>query len=205
MLKVEDGVVLVEDVLRAVAVVIIEVDDEHAADAVDLLEIARGDGDVVEDAEAHAAVARCMMARRPNGTERILQAAGHHAVDGVQHAAGGCAGGGKRLARDVGVSGAQRSSRPSRSPAHASRARCRHDRAQAQVQRPSRARRNPNEILREPRFVESAQHRRETFGPFRMARVAGVVPQIEVVEQESGRSAMRRQSLVLTVAAQPRR
>jgi hypothetical protein len=50
------------------------------------------------------------------------------------------------------------------------------------------ARRNPNEILREPRFVESAQHRRETFGPLRMACVAGVVPQIEVVEQESGRS-----------------
>src|SRR6185436_19750409 len=56
--EVEDRIVVVEDVLRAVTVVVVEVDDEHAADAVDLLQIARGDRDVVEDAEAHAAVAR---------------------------------------------------------------------------------------------------------------------------------------------------
>jgi hypothetical protein len=45
--------VRVEDVLRAVAVVHVPVDDEHALDAVLRLRGACGDGDVVEQAEAH--------------------------------------------------------------------------------------------------------------------------------------------------------
>src|SRR5207248_3102587 len=49
--EVENRRILVEDVLRAVAVVIVPIDDQRAADAVDLLQIARRDGDVVEYAE----------------------------------------------------------------------------------------------------------------------------------------------------------
>src|ERR1041385_7939812 len=46
--EVKDGVVVVEDVLRAVAVVVVEIDDENAANVMDLLQVSGGDGDVVE-------------------------------------------------------------------------------------------------------------------------------------------------------------
>ena len=51
----EDGVVVVEGVLGAVAVVDVPIDDEDFADAIFFLGVAGGDGDVVEDAESAAA------------------------------------------------------------------------------------------------------------------------------------------------------
>ena len=61
--------VALEDVLGAVAVVHVEVDDRHALQAVRVDRVARGDRDVVEDAEPHRPCAACVMARRADGTE----------------------------------------------------------------------------------------------------------------------------------------
>jgi hypothetical protein len=73
--EIKDAVVVVEDVLRAVTVVIVEIDDENAADVVNLLQVTRGDGDVVEDAEPHAAIACRVMAGRAHRAERVLHTA----------------------------------------------------------------------------------------------------------------------------------
>ena len=58
----EDIRVVVEDLVRAVPVVDIPIDDRDPREAVRALGVARGDGDVVEDAEAHPAIGRGMMA-----------------------------------------------------------------------------------------------------------------------------------------------
>ena len=55
--EVEHRAVFIEDVLRAVAVVHVPVDNQHLAQMVLALCIAGGDGGVVEHAEAHAAMA----------------------------------------------------------------------------------------------------------------------------------------------------
>ena len=79
----------VEDVLRAVAVVHVPIHDQDARYAVFALRVARGEGHVIEEAEAHAAASAGVVSRRPHGAERVLHVAGHHRVDGVQHAACG--------------------------------------------------------------------------------------------------------------------
>ena len=82
------GLVRPEDVLRAVAVMDVEIDDRDAVDAVLLLGVARGDGDVVEQAEAHRPRGLGVMAGRARRDEGVRGAAGHHLVDGVHGAAG---------------------------------------------------------------------------------------------------------------------
>ena len=54
----QHALVVLEDVLGAVAVVHVEVDDRDALEAVRFERVRRGDGDVVEEAEAHGAIAR---------------------------------------------------------------------------------------------------------------------------------------------------
>lgn len=58
----EDAGILIEDILRAVAMVYVPVNDQYAVDAVDLARMASGEGHVVEDAEAHAARGRGVVA-----------------------------------------------------------------------------------------------------------------------------------------------
>ena len=64
----QDRVVLLEDLLRSVAVMHVEVDDRDASDAV-RLQRACSDRDVVEDAETHRTFAEGVMARRPHERE----------------------------------------------------------------------------------------------------------------------------------------
>jgi hypothetical protein len=80
---VEDGVVREEDVLRPVAVVDVEVDDRDAADAV-RLERARGDRDVVEDAEAHRVALRRVVAGRPHEREAAAARGLDRCADGEE-------------------------------------------------------------------------------------------------------------------------
>ena len=84
--EVEHRAVFIEDVLRAVAVMHVPIDDQHLAQMVLVLCIAGGDGGVVEHAEAHAARGRGMVSRRPRQTEGVFRLAVEHGVDG--HAAG---------------------------------------------------------------------------------------------------------------------
>ena len=64
----------VENILGAVAVVNIPIDDGDAVDAIAVLRITGGDGDVVEQAEAHAAICRSVMAGRADDAEGVLAA-----------------------------------------------------------------------------------------------------------------------------------
>ena len=58
--------------LGAVAVMHVEIDHRHALGAVLGAGMQRGDGDDVEQAEAHGAGRLGMMARRPHGAEGIV-------------------------------------------------------------------------------------------------------------------------------------
>mmetsp|Transcript_18852 Transcript_18852/g.60182 ORF Transcript_18852/g.60182 Transcript_18852/m.60182 type:complete len:292 (+) Transcript_18852:978-1853(+) len=88
---------LVDDLLSAVAVVHVKIDDRHSLDLV--RELGHGmhgsDGHVVEDAEpARARVLKQavdprVVARRPDHTERVPLQASHHLVDRMAHRAAG--------------------------------------------------------------------------------------------------------------------
>ena len=91
--------------LRAVAVMVVEIGDQHASLAAALRLIgARGHDDVVEEAEAHAARWFGVVARRPNEREDGLteRTARLHGSDG---AACGAARGAKRVHVDERIAG----------------------------------------------------------------------------------------------------
>ena len=71
--------------LRAVAVVHVPVDDQNPAQAMLLLGPTCGEGDVVEQAEAHAAADGGVMSRRPHGAKCVFGLAADDLV-GSQHA-----------------------------------------------------------------------------------------------------------------------
>ena len=91
---VEHARIVPEDVLRAVAVVHVPVDDGDALGAMRLLRMAGGDGGVVEQAEAHGRRLLGMVAGRARRHEDVVGAAGEHVVDG---GVGGADGGQRRL------------------------------------------------------------------------------------------------------------
>jgi hypothetical protein len=66
--EVEHGVVLFKDMLGAVSVMDIEIDNEHSLVA-DLLGITRADSDVIEYAESHCPVGLGMVAGRSHRAE----------------------------------------------------------------------------------------------------------------------------------------
>ena len=70
-----------EDVLAAVAVVHVPIDDGDAVYAVHRPGMAGGHRSVVEQAEAHGAGALGMVSRRPHGREGVPGLACHHRVD----------------------------------------------------------------------------------------------------------------------------
>ncbi len=86
--------VLVEDVLRAVAVVHVEVDDRHPVEPQRVQRVQRADGDVREQAEPHRPLALGMVAAGAHGAEGGADLARHHRLDGGDVGAGGMAGGG---------------------------------------------------------------------------------------------------------------
>ena len=85
----QDALVAGDDVLGAVAVVDVEVDDRDALEAAHVERVARGDGDVVEEAEAHRLVARRVMAGRAHRAERVGDVAVDDRVGGGDGGAGG--------------------------------------------------------------------------------------------------------------------
>ncbi len=78
--------VLFENVLGAVAVVDVGVNDAHPLDAVLHLQVAGGDGDIVEVAKPHGLVPLGMVAGRTDGAERVVQLTFHDPPGGVQYA-----------------------------------------------------------------------------------------------------------------------
>ncbi len=81
----------------AVAVVHVEIDDGHALQAVRPQRVARGNGDVVVEAEAHGAVRLGVVAGRAHAAERVLELARDHRIGGRHRRARGQRGGGKRV------------------------------------------------------------------------------------------------------------
>ncbi len=69
-----------EDILRAVAVMHVPVDDRNALQPVLLLRMTRGNRGIVEEAEAHGAHSLGMMPRRARGDEGIVMAAGNDVI-----------------------------------------------------------------------------------------------------------------------------
>ena len=70
-----------EDVLRAVAVMHVEIDDGRALEPVALLRVARRDRGVVEQAEAHRPRRLGVVAGRAHGDEGVRRLLVHHLVD----------------------------------------------------------------------------------------------------------------------------
>jgi hypothetical protein len=81
------GRVVPENVLAAVAVMHVEIDDRDAFRAVPFLRVARRDRDIVEQAEAHRRRGLGMMAGRAHRDERVCDSALHHLIDRLHRAA----------------------------------------------------------------------------------------------------------------------
>lgn len=104
----EDGAVFVEDVLGAVAVVDVPIDDEDAIEAVTALGVAGGDGDVIKDAKAHAVAGIGVVTGWPDEAEGSVDGPGRDGIHGGESAADGGEGGGPGGAGDGGVASAER-------------------------------------------------------------------------------------------------
>ena len=76
-------------ILRAIAVMNVEIDDRDALRAMGGLRVARGDGGVVEKAEAHRRRAFGVMAGRPRRDKGVGEAPAHHFIDRESRAARG--------------------------------------------------------------------------------------------------------------------
>ena len=81
-----------ENILRAVAVMHVEIDDGRALGMVAVLRIARRDRRVVEQAEAHRPRRLGVVAGRANGDEGVGRLLVHHLVDRAHGAAGAAQG-----------------------------------------------------------------------------------------------------------------
>ncbi len=90
----KDGTVLVKGVLRPVAVMDVPIDDENLREAVMALGVTRGDGNVVEDTDAHALVGASVVAGRSDAAECIGRNSGYEGTEGVEQAY-------RRMERDV--------------------------------------------------------------------------------------------------------
>ena len=93
----QDARVVSENLLGAVAVVHVEIDDGHALEPVFRQRVGGAYGDVVEQAEAHGASGLCVMSGRPHAAEGGVRAVCHDQV----HAQHGCAGRSLRSAQRV--------------------------------------------------------------------------------------------------------
>src|SRR5690606_19367160 len=105
--EVEDAAVLVENVLGAVAVVHVPVDDGDALQSVDGAGVTGRDGDIVEDAETHAPVGGGVVSGRADCTEGVAVFPGDHGVDRFEQAPGSAPGNGQGARAEVGVASAE--------------------------------------------------------------------------------------------------
>ena len=80
----------IEDLLRAIAVMNVEIDDGDALDAMLGASIGRSDGNIVEQTKAHNAVAFGVVAGRAYLAERVGDARHriHHSIDSEKAGAG---------------------------------------------------------------------------------------------------------------------
>src|SRR4029450_3394474 len=85
--QVEDRVVAIEEVLGAVAVMDVEVDDEDSLPGGAPLQVPRGPRDLVEEPEPHGALARGVVSGRADGAERVPRAPGRDLIDGREQRA----------------------------------------------------------------------------------------------------------------------
>ena len=99
----ENGRVVVEHLLGAVAVVNVEVDDEDTICAVALLRMAGSDGYVAEEAEALCVVGPGVVARRPHHGKAVAGGAAHHGVGQLEETADGAKACLPAVVEDVGV------------------------------------------------------------------------------------------------------
>ena len=85
----ENRRILVKAMLRTVSVMHIPVDDEHAAQTVLFLNVARRDSYVVEKTKTHRPVGFRMVTGWPHGAKRMLNVAAHDRINGRQRPARG--------------------------------------------------------------------------------------------------------------------
>ena len=86
---VHDGRIVPKNVLGAVAVMDVEIHDRDPLGPMRGLGVARGDGRVIEEAEAHRGRDLGVMAGRAGRDESVANLAAHHLVDGEDGAARG--------------------------------------------------------------------------------------------------------------------
>ena len=99
----EDPCVTAENVLGAIAVVNIEVDDGYALEAVNRQGMGCAHGDIVEETKSHGTAAFGVMARRSHRAERLAGLAAHHQIHRMHDAAGRMEGGVQRLRAHRGI------------------------------------------------------------------------------------------------------
>ena len=92
-----------KDVLCAISVMDVEIDDRDALSAVGRLGMSCGDGRIVEEAKTHRRRDFGMMAGRSRGDEGVSDLLGHHLVDSEYRAAGRAQGRLERAGRHRGV------------------------------------------------------------------------------------------------------
>ena len=103
----QHAAVLIEDVLGAIAVMHVPIDDGDFLRPVLLLAMTCGDGDVVEQAETHALGRSCVVAGWAHGAEGVFDLASENGIDGIQDSANGLNGHVIRFGADGGVAGAE--------------------------------------------------------------------------------------------------
>ena len=103
----EHTAVLIKDVLRAVAVMHVPIDDEHLVRAVFALGVAGADTDAVEQAEAHALIRSGVMAWRAHSAKSVVHLARHDRIHRVHHTTDGAQGDVEGAGADDRVTGAQ--------------------------------------------------------------------------------------------------
>src|SRR5207237_5942451 len=100
---IEEIAVRPEDILGAISVMDIEIDDRDPLGIVAFTRIERSDGGIVEQAEAHGAALLGMMAGRADGAEGIGSLTLEYRIDPGDRGAGAAQGGRERARRHPGV------------------------------------------------------------------------------------------------------
>ena len=85
--------IIPENILRAIAVVHIEIHDRHTLNTMHSARVARGNGGIVEKAKAHGGGCFRMVAGRTRRDKRIVDFARHDFIHRQTRAANGAKGG----------------------------------------------------------------------------------------------------------------
>ena len=83
----ENRRIFIEDVVRAIAVMNIPIDDRNSPQPVMPLKIPSGDRDIGKQAKPHRAIGESMMSGWPNRAERVISFTRHHRIRSAQNSA----------------------------------------------------------------------------------------------------------------------